>query len=90
MGLTMGHVLSGYTVLPSAGSLGASPAVIQNPAAYAQDVMVSGGSVSLIEYSRDGVSWYTTGLVGGMMRLSPGDRLRITYLVPPTVTWIPR
>jgi hypothetical protein len=52
-------------------------------------VIVSGGTVSAISFSRDGVTFYSTGQTAGMFTLNATDRLRITYTVLPTVTFVP-
>jgi hypothetical protein len=51
--------------------------------------IVSGGTVSLIQFSRDGVTFYNVGQTSGMFTLSAADRLKITYSVAPTVTFVP-
>lgn len=71
-------------------SVGASPFVYQNTNNYSVDVIISGGSVSLIEFSRDGTSWYDVGFTSGIVRLSPGDRIRVTYTNAPNMVAIPR
>ena len=83
--------ISNSTVLPSAITVGASPFVYQNTTNYDCSVLTSGGTVTLIEFSRDGATWYSTGSVTqGYDHLSPGDRLRITYTAAPVMTFIPR
>lgn len=57
---------------------------------YGVDLLVSGGTVSLVEFSRDGATWYNVGTVAGMFFLSPGDWLRAAFSVAPTITGIPR
>ncbi len=52
-------------------------------------VIVSAGTVSLIQYGRFGVL-NTLGITGGIFEISKGDTVRVTYLVPPTMTFIPR
>lgn len=52
-------------------------------------LIVSGGTVSAIAFSRDGVTFYSTGQTAGMFALNARDRLRITYTVLPTVTFVP-
>lgn len=80
-----------YTTLPSAIVVGASPFVYQNPSAVSNaDVIVSGGTVTDISFSRDNVTYYTTGLIAGMVRLSPSDYVKLTYAVLPTATLVPR
>lgn len=48
-------------------------------------LMVSGGTVSAIEYSKDGSTFDSTGQTSGQFFVSPGDRLRITYSVAPAI-----
>lgn len=52
-------------------------------------VIVNGGTVSLVEFTRDGTTYYTTGQTAGMFTLNAADRLRVTYTVLPTMTFIP-
>lgn len=75
---------------PSGITVGASPFVYQNSGSTPADVIVQGGTVSAVELTRDNVTFYSTGVVGGVFNLSPGDRLRVTYTVAPTMTLIPR
>lgn len=76
-------VLSGPSRL--ALSLTASPADVINTGFAPIRLFVSGGTVSAISYSRDGTTFDGTGLTGGVFDVAPGDRLRITYTVVPTV-----
>ena len=46
---------------------------------------ISGGTVSAITYSRDGSTFDSIGQTSGQFDVNPGDRLRITYTVAPTV-----
>lgn len=50
---------------------------------------IQGGTVSLASLSRNGVS-VTLGLVSGLISLSSGDSVTITYVVAPTINFIPR
>jgi hypothetical protein len=52
-------------------------------------VLVSGGTVSAIALSRDGVIYYATGVVAGVIPMSQGDFIKITNTVVPTVVVIP-
>lgn len=61
-----------------------SPATIQNTTANRLMVVLSGGTVTTIEFSRDGITFDTVGLLGGQFVLNPGDQLRVTYVVAPT------
>lgn len=53
-------------------------------------VIVNGGTVSAIEFSRDGgTTYFTVGTTAGMFTVNASDLLRITYAVAPTVTFVP-
>jgi len=75
---------------PSNISVGASPYVYQASSTTAEDIIVNGGTVSTIQFSRDGSTYYTIGLIGGMFHLSPSDYLKVTYSATPTMTKVPR
>lgn len=53
-------------------------------------VIVTGGTVSLIRFSRVSGTAYATGQTAGIFPLSFGDMLTITYTVIPTVTFVPQ
>lgn len=74
--------------VPATVTIGASPYVFVTPAQGT--LLVSGGPVTLIEYSKDGVTWYPTGLTQGQIQMVPNDQVRITYMNPPTLTFFPR
>jgi len=82
--------LSNAAVLPSNITVSTSPFTYQNTTGYDGDVIISGGTVSNIEFTRDNTTFYTTGLLMGVLRLSPSDRVRVTYTVAPTMTYVPR
>lgn len=52
-------------------------------------LIVQGGTVSLVQFSR-GSTNYTTGQTQGCFPVSAGDRLIINYSVAPTVTFVPQ
>lgn len=52
-------------------------------------VLLSGGTVSLVEFSRDGTTFYNTGETAGQFTLCAADLLRVTYTVAPTMTAVP-
>ena len=81
---------SSSATLPSAIAVGASPFTYQNASAYPVDVLVSGGGVTALAFTRDNATFYDTGSYYGMFTLSPNDRLRVTYVAAPTMTLIPR
>lgn len=51
--------------------------------------IVNAGTVTVVEWSRDGTTWFTTGAIAGCFPVSSQDQLRITYAVAPTVTFVP-
>ena len=69
-------------------AVGASPFTYQNSQDAAIVVIVSGGTVTTIQFSRDGTNWYTVGLLAGQFWLNPGDRLRVTYVVAPNMYYV--
>lgn len=75
---------------PSGIALSASPFTYQNTKGYSGDVIVSGGTVSAIEFSRNNTTFYSVGATSGVFWLSPYDYLRVTYTVAPTLTFVPR
>lgn len=52
-------------------------------------LIVSGGVVSLIEFSRDGVNLFDTAQTAGIFPLNAADQLTITYTGLPTLTFVP-
>lgn len=80
----------GRFILPSGVTPGASPYTYQNTSGRPGDMIVSGGTVSAIAFSRDNATFYSAGTVSGVFPLSAYDFLRVTYTVSPTMTFIPR
>lgn len=68
--------------------LSASPFTYRAPAGGT--LIVQGGTVSQVQFSRDGSAFFTTGQTQGMFPVSQGDALVITYSVAPTLTFVPR
>lgn len=79
-----------YLTAPTAITPTGSPFTYINSTGGTVDVIVSGGGVSLLEFSRNGTTFYSTGSFYGMFTLSPYDRLRVTYASAPTMTLVPR
>lgn len=64
-------------------TVGASPFVYVPPAnGY---VIVNGGTVAGISFSRDGVTFFNCGQLAGAFPVARGDSFRVTYSVAPTV-----
>jgi hypothetical protein len=82
--------VSARFILPSGITPGASPYTYQNTNTYPVDVVVNGGTVSTVAFSRDNATFYTVGQINGVFALSPYDFLRVTYTVAPTMTLVPR
>lgn len=54
-------------------------------------VIVQGGTTTQIQFSRDGNNFFVTGVTAGMLPVSQGDQLVVTYSVgPPTMVFVPR
>jgi hypothetical protein len=80
----------GRFLLPTGVTPGASPYTYQNTSGRPGDMIVSGGAVSAIDFSRNNATFYSAGIVSGVFSLSAYDFLRVTYTVAPTMTFIPR
>jgi len=68
---------------------GGSPYSYTNATDNDKEVIVRGGTVSLIEHGRGG-SYESVGVTAGIFHVSPGDVLRVTYTVAPTMRLVPR
>lgn len=68
-------------------AVGGSPFTFQNTTLYRQQATVTGGTVASIQYSRDNSNYFT--LTSNHIVLYPGDYLKITYSVLPTLTIFP-
>lgn len=53
-------------------------------------VIVTGGTVSLIQFSRTVGTFYPTGQTSGTFPVSQNDRIQITYSAAPAVTFVPQ
>lgn len=73
---------------PVSVSPGASPATLT--ATSNGWYIVSGGTLSALDYSRAGGSFISLGVLAGMFQVSSGDAIKITYTVVPTVYFVPR
>lgn len=79
-------VTQGLSQKEEAVTVEASPFVYR--AVIRSQVFVSGGTVSAVEYSRDGTTYYdVTG--APLIQMAVADFLRFTYTVAPTVVAIP-
>ena len=70
-------------------SLGSSPCKFQNTSSTRMSFISTGGTVTTIEISKDDVTYDVVGILAGQFILSPGDWMKITYVVAPTVTYSP-
>lgn len=75
---------------PTAITVGASPFTYQNVSAFDQSIIVIGGTVTAISFSRDNVTFYPLGVLVGMFYLSKGDYLRVQYTGVPNMTAVSR
>lgn len=53
-------------------------------------VVISAGTVSAIALSRDGSTFYVTGLTSGLVPVSKLDQVKTSYTGVPTMTFFPR
>ena len=74
----------------AAQAVGASPFTYLNASGYALTAVVQGGTVSDIALGRGGAFTTCAGATGAQVLLSPGDSVRLTYSVLPTLNLIPR
>jgi len=81
-----------HTGRPTASEYAVTPTV--SPFTFVAPIkgslIVQGGTVSLIQFSRNGTNNYTTGQTQGMFALSAGDSLIINYSVAPSLTFVPQ
>lgn len=71
--------------------VGASPYTYTNEGDFDVTVLVTGGTVSAVAFTRDGTNFFTVSTATNTsVVLNPGDGVRITYTVLPTLTLIPR
>lgn len=68
-------------------TVGASPYVYS--AAKRGVIIIDGGTVSAVEFTRDGTNWFDCGTIAGMFHLSAADQLRVTHAGAPTMTFAP-
>ncbi len=51
-------------------------------------ICVEGGTVSFIQITR-GTTTFTTGVISGILPMSKGDKITITYTIAPNINFIP-
>lgn len=72
-------------------AVGASPYTYTNSGDFDVTAVVTGGTVSAVAFTRDGTNFFTVATAtNATVTLNPGDGVRITYTVLPTLTLIPR
>lgn len=72
-------------------AVGVSPYLYTNTGDFDVTAIVESGTVSNVAFTRDGVNFYTVATgSNASVTLNPGDSVRITYSVLPTLTLIPR
>ena len=53
-------------------------------------VIVTGGTVSAIQFSRTPGTFHATGKTAGVFQMSQNDQLKITFSVKPSLMWVPQ
>ena len=68
-----------------------SAAFVQNTSAFPIEVFITGGTVTSVNFSRDGINnIQVSGATPAQVRLNSGDWYAVTYTVAPTINVIPR
>lgn len=80
-------VIDGMPQPPEQMTIGVSPAVYT--AVIRGQAHIGGGTVSAIEFSRDGTTWFNVGVTSGFIQMDTADSIRITYTILPTLTYFP-
>ena len=73
-------------------TVGASAFSYQNTSGADESIVVIGGTVSLVQVSRNGTDFYTVAVAAstaGTVRLSNLDTIKVTYSVAPTMRCFP-
>lgn len=53
-------------------------------------MIVQGGTVTVIQFTRDGITNINTGVTSGCIPLSQGDSIIVTYTGAVRMTWVPQ
>ena len=85
--VTLGPIVAPLGVVPV--TPGASPYVYQLSNYQHANMLVTGGTVSLIQISRDGTTYFSLGLTSGQFDLCENDYIKVTYSVAPTMSLFP-
>ena len=76
---------------PPSGEIAVNP--VASPYIYSAaqkgNLIVSGGTVTSIQFSRTPNVFYVTGQTSGMFNLCANDQVKIVYSSPPTLTFVP-
>ena len=84
--------VSNALTLPSAITVGASPYTYQNTSNSDEKILISGGTTSLIQFTRDNSNFYTEATLTTdpvVIILAKDDRVKVTYSSTPTMVKIP-
>jgi hypothetical protein len=68
-------------------TVGASPFIYTAP--RQGFMIVNGGAVTIIFFSRTSGTFYNTGQIAGTFSMSQGDVLKVMYTVAPQMTFVP-
>ena len=72
-----------YAITPTT-----SPFIFQAP--QKGFLIVQGGTVIMVQFSRNGVTNYNTGAIAGCFPVSLGDSITVRYTSAPTLTFVPQ
>jgi hypothetical protein len=85
----VGNKWSTFPPAPRSIVVGASPFLYRNLSGFQERIIISGGTVSAVEFSRDNVNFVNLGETAGSFILDNADYLRVTHTAAPTMTAIP-
>ena len=68
----------------------ASPFTFTNTENCSIIAFIAAGTVTAIDFTRDGIVFDGCGLLAGQVSLNPNDKVRITYTIAPTMAYYPQ
>lgn len=85
----IGNVVDTAPAAVTTPTVGSSPWTYTNSQPYAVIAIVRSGTVSAVELTKDGLTFYNIGITSGPVRIPGLWRMRVTYTSAPTVTVLP-
>lgn len=70
-------------------TVGASPFTWANPEQVRVYIAISVGTITDVSLSLDSAAFVSTGILGGCYVLNPGQAVKVTYVLTPTMKYWP-